>query len=76
MIVYNMALYICDKYQHNIMRWSTYLLFLFINHFKALSFYNYLSYDVASGSDITPCIKIDKPLVVRRFSNVKLRRPL
>ena len=26
------------------------------------------SYDIASGSDITPCIKIDKPLVVYRFS--------
>ena len=28
----------------------------------------YLSYDVASGSEITPCYKIDKPLVVNRFS--------
>ena len=27
-----------------------------------------LSYDVASGSEITACIKIDKPLVVYRFS--------
>ena len=27
-----------------------------------------LPYDVASGSEITPCIKIDKPLVVYRFS--------
>ena len=27
-----------------------------------------LSYDVASWSEITPCIKIDKPLVVYRFS--------
>ena len=26
-------------------------------------FYNYLSYDVTSGSEITPCIKIDKSLV-------------
>ena len=26
-----------------------------------------LSYDVASGSEITPCNKIDKPLVVYRF---------
>ena len=26
-----------------------------------------LSYDLASGSEITPCIKIDKPLVVYRF---------
>ena len=30
--------------------------------------YVHLSYDVASGSDITPCDKIDKPLVVYRFS--------
>ena len=27
-----------------------------------------LSHDVASGSEITPCIKIDKPLVIYRFS--------
>ena len=27
-----------------------------------------LSYDVASGSEITSCIKIDKLLVVYRFS--------
>ena len=26
-----------------------------------------LSYDVASGSEIAPCNKIDKPLVVYRF---------
>ena len=29
---------------------------------------HYLSYDVASGSEITPCNKIDKPLVVYRFT--------
>ena len=29
--------------------------------------YNFLSYNVASWSDITPCIKNDKPLVVCRF---------
>ena len=28
----------------------------------------YLSYDVASGSEITSCNKIDKPLVVYKFS--------
>ena len=27
-----------------------------------------ISYDVASGSERTPCIKFDKPLVVYRFS--------
>ena len=27
-----------------------------------------LSYDVAPGSEIPTCIKIDKPLVVYRFS--------
>ena len=27
-----------------------------------------LSYDEASGSEITPCNKIDKPLVVYRFT--------
>ena len=29
---------------------------------------SWLSYDVASGSVITPCNKIDKPLVVYRFT--------
>ena len=28
----------------------------------------YLSYDVASGSEITPCNKMYKPLVVYRFT--------
>ena len=27
-----------------------------------------LSYDVASGNEITPCNKIDKPLVIYRFT--------
>ena len=30
--------------------------------------YNNLYYDVASGSEIPPCNKIDQPLVVYRFS--------
>ena len=30
--------------------------------------YEGLSHDVSSGSEITPCNKIDKPLVVYRFS--------
>ena len=30
--------------------------------------YKQLSYDVASGSEITPCNKICKPLVVYRFT--------
>ena len=35
------------------------------------SLYFYVSYDVASGSDIMPCIKIDKPLVgFTDFGNV------
>ena len=29
---------------------------------------NILSHDVASGSEITPCNKIDKPLMVYRFT--------
>ena len=33
----------------------------------------YLSYDVAPGSEIRPCNKIDKPLVVYIFTgNVKM----
>ena len=33
-------------------------------------FYRHLPYDVESGGYITPCIKIDKPLVVNSFGNV------
>ena len=36
---------------------------------KIQTFYNFLSFNVASGSEITPCIKIDKPLVVYKFSS-------
>ena len=31
---------------------------------KWVKYENILSYDVAFGIDMTPCIKIDKPLVV------------
>ena len=34
-----------------------------VNHYNF-----YLSHDIASESDRTPCIKIDKPLVVYRFT--------
>ena len=33
--------------------------------------FSILSHDVASGSDITPCNEIDKPLVVYRFIYVR-----
>ena len=33
-----------------------------------MNFFYFLSSEVASGSEITPCNKIDKPLVVSRFS--------
>ena len=36
-------------------------------HFSLLSGNYHLSYDVVSGSEITPGNKIDKPLVVYRF---------
>ena len=36
--------------------------------FERGPFYIVLSYDVASGSGITPCNKIDKPLVDYRFT--------
>ena len=39
-----------------------------IEAFNPTSLYLDLSYDVASGSEITPCNKICKPLVVYRFS--------
>ena len=36
--------------------------------FRQEGFEKYLPYDVASESEITPFIKIDKPLVVYRFT--------
>ena len=42
---------------------SYFLLLIIYTHI-----FNGLSYDVASGSEKTPCIKIDKALVVYRFS--------
>ena len=38
------------------------------SYLKAQYFEIVFSYDVASGSEITPCNKIDKPLVVYRFT--------
>ena len=38
------------------------------NHMSWLKLENILSIDVASGSEITTCNKIDKPLVVYRFT--------
>ena len=38
------------------------------NAFDQTGCYLSLSHDVVSGSDIMPCNKIDKPLVVYRFS--------
>ena len=43
--------------------WYRFLIVSFIVYNKLK-----LSYDVASGIEITPCNKIDKPLVVYRFS--------
>ena len=36
-----------------------------LNHVSVIHFV--LSYDIPSGSEITPCIKIDKPPVFYRF---------
>ena len=41
--------------------------YTYLSSYVSLGGY-YLSHDVASGSDITPCNQIDKPLVVYRFS--------
>ena len=41
---------------------------LMVSHLNGMPFSFLLSYDVASGSEITPCNKIDKPLVVYRFT--------
>ena len=35
-----------------------------------------LSYDIASGSEITSCIKMDKPLVVYRLLGNVMKRLL
>ena len=39
-----------------------------VHSYRVCSFNIYLSYEVASGSEITPCNKVDKPLVVYRFT--------
>ena len=39
-----------------------------LKHDHSLATFIILSYDVASGSEITPCNKINKPLVVYRFT--------
>ena len=48
----------------SVLKLSVNLVILFHNN---QNFTKALSYDVASGSEITPCNKIDKPLVVYRF---------
>ena len=48
--------------------------YIYASHVKCykkclkINFVIHLSHDVSSGSDITPCNKIHKPLVVYRFS--------
>ena len=51
------------KNTHLIIPIEKYQIMNVLNIFKAI-----LSYDVASGSEITPCNKIDKPLVVYRLT--------
>ena len=44
-------------------------MYFHLQNFPTVELLNlYLSYDMASENEITPCIKIDKPLVVYRFS--------
>ena len=43
------------------------VLYCIVNN-KIIVLYCIVLYSVASGSEITPCNKIDKPLVVYRFS--------
>ena len=37
-------------------------------YYSMILFYILVSYDVAPGSEIIPCNKVDKPLAVYRFS--------
>ena len=41
---------------------------ILINRSGEIIQYTKLLYDVAAGSEITPCNKIDKPLVLYRFT--------
>ena len=50
----------------NSIQYSTDMLDILQNYTDSINVF--LSYDVASGSEIKPCIKICKPLVVYRFS--------
>ena len=42
----------------------------YISTFQLIVVCAHLSHDVKSGSDISSCIKIDKPLVGNIFSNI------
>ena len=53
---------------HDIVSGSGIKVFITMSHLGVIS--RYFSHSVASWSDITRCNKIDKPLVVYRFSNV------
>ena len=49
--------------------WKSHALAQILEYFLFYIFIHvHLSYDVASGSKITPCNKIDRPLVVYRFT--------
>ena len=63
------------KYSHASKLWYISTIQCLLNQIRNKIIYDYsssvqfnLSYDVASGSEITPCNKIDKTLVVYRFT--------
>ena len=62
-----MYIHFCSLFQFVIFILSFSIIYSSISSSQQLNIFS-LSYDVASGSEITPCNKIDKPLVVYRFT--------
>ena len=57
--------YLWTKYWLGILNWVFQVLYIYVISAKI-----HLSYGIASWSDISPCIKTDKSLVLYRFCNV------
>ena len=57
---------IVDEYTKDSYKQFSQLINYFTQPLIILSFFLFLSYEVASGTDITSCIKIDKPLLLHK----------
>ena len=69
-MVFKVSKDICDghTYRFNPLQFVAVALVFAYGKHEGKMFKSDLSYDFASGSEITPCNKIDKPLEVYKFS--------